>query len=377
VPVSHVVAPPGSVVPSGTPPMSGGSRQASVDNSRPFFILGSGRSGTSLLSRMLNQHPNLAVPPESHLYNTFHPWLGYYGNLAAEQNRANLVADIVATGPLRDWSPRLQADEVLAHVHGGDFGAVVDAVMCAWAAKKGKRRWGEKTPQHIRFWRHISADFKGSQVIHVIRDGRDVAISMMKARFGPKSIYSCARGWREYLEQVEDVKNNQPTELFFEVSYENMLENTKQTLREVCDFLGEAYAPEMLDYYRDTTPYPTDVHNQENLAKPVIVDNKQKWRTEMTKDEVRVFEAVAGDALANYGYPRAIDDPVMSKGEKWFRRYVEAPYRRSIGRLKDRKGQKERLILLGLLSRRVGVAAVGRLASRGPLVRFGVKDSVK
>jgi hypothetical protein len=148
-------------------------------------------------------------------------------------------------------------------------------------------------------------------------------------------------------------------------------------LKEVCNFLGETYTSEMLDYYRDTTPYPTDVRNRENLAKPVIVNNKQKWRRGMTKNEVRVFEAVAGDALANYGYARAINDPAMSRGEEWLRRHVEAPYRRSIGRLKDRKGQKERLILLGLLSRRVARAAIGRLASRGPLLRFGVKDPVK
>jgi hypothetical protein len=56
----------------------------------------------------------------------------------------------------------------------------------------------------------------------------------------------------------------------------------------------------------------------------------------------------------------------MSKREKAFRRHVEAPYRRAIARLKDRKGQKERLILLGLLSRRVGLAAAGRLAGHVP-----------
>jgi hypothetical protein len=80
-----------------------------------------------------------------------------------------------------------------------------------------------------------------------------------------------------------------------------------------------------------------------------------------------------GDARASYGYARAIDDPAMSKGEGWFRPCVG----RSIGRHKDRKRQKERLILLGLLSRRVARAAIGRLASRGPLLRFGVKDPVK
>jgi hypothetical protein len=351
-----------------------------MDDRRPFFILGAGRSGTSLLSRMLNQHPNLAVPPESHLYSTFYPWLRYYGSLAAPQNRANLVTDIVASGPLRDWSPRLRADEVLAHIDGDDFGAVVDGVMRAWAAKHGKGRWGEKTPKHVRYWRQISADFEGASVIHVVRDGRDVAMSMIEARFGPKSVYSCAKLWRQYLDQIENVRNTLPHESFFEVSYEDMLDDNERVLQEICDFLGERYSPEMLAYYRDMSPYPTDARNRENLAKPLIVENKQKWRSRMTKDEVRVFEAVAGDALARYGYTRAIDEPVISKRERWFRRYLEAPCRRTIGRIKDRKGQKERLILLGLLSRRVVVAAVGRLVGRGPAnprLRFGAKDAAK
>jgi hypothetical protein len=181
-----------------------------------------------------------------------------------------------------------------------------------------------------------------------------------------------------YLGQVEAIKNSLPPELFFEVAYEDILENARRVLKETCDFLGERYAPEMLVYYHDTSPYPTDARNRQNLTKPVMVENKQKWRNRMTKDEVRVFEAVAGNTLARQGYTLAIEDPVMSKREKWFLRYLEAPYRRTIGRLKDRKGQRERLLLIGLLSRRVGLAAVSRLAGRRPgssWLRFGAKDA--
>lgn len=360
--------------------MSVHARRPSAQDGRPFFILGAGRSGTSLLSRMLNQHPNLAVPPESHLYSTFHPWRRYYGNLASPQNRADLVADMIASAALRDWSPRLRADEVLSHIDGEDFGAVVDGVMRAWAAKRGKGRWGEKTPKHVRYWKQIRADFIGSPVIHVVRDGRDVALSMINARFGPKSIYSCAKGWREYLEQMGDVRDSLSPGLFLEIRYEDLLQNTERVLQETCDFLEESYAPEMLAYYHDASPYPTDVRNRENLAKPVIVENMRKWRSRMTKDEVRVFEAVAGDCLDRYGYARAIDDPVISKRERWLLRHVEAPYRRSIGRLKDRKGQKDRLLMLGLLSRRIGAAAAGRLAGDAfarPRLWFGARDAKK
>ncbi|HEX5080246.1 MAG TPA: sulfotransferase [Geminicoccaceae bacterium] len=360
--------------------MRRGPARTSAQRGRPFFIFGSGRSGTSLLSRMLNQHPHLAVPPESHLYSTFHPWLGWYGSLALPQNRAHLVADMLASGPLRDWSPRLRPEEVLPRIDGDGFAAVVDAVMHAWAAKQGKRRWGEKTPRHLRNWREISGDFAASPVIHVVRDGRDVAVSMIKARFGPKSVYACARAWKEDLDQIEELENHQSPSLFYQISYEEILQDSEQALKKICNFLGEEYAPEMLSYHCNTLPYPTDARNQQNLAKPVMVENKEKWRHEMTRDDVRVFEAVAGDALARYGYARAIEEPALTKGEEAYRRYVEAPWRRSLGRLKDRKGQGERLILVGLLSRRVGQAAVRRLvggASASGRLRLGLKDSAK
>jgi hypothetical protein len=320
---------------------------------RPFFIFGAGRSGTSLLSRMLGHHPNLAVPPESHLYAIFHPWLKYYGDLRVSQNRADLVEDIIASGPIRDWSPQLEPDEVLARIDGEGFGAVVEAVMAAWAAKVHKPRWGEKTPKHVRYWREISTDFEDPPVIHIVRDGRDCALSLMEARFGPKSLYACAREWKKYLKRVEAVKRSLPPERFYETSYERLLRHTEDVLRDICAFLGETYTPEMLQFYQNTAPYPTDVRNRQNLTRPLLAGNTEKWRSQMDQDELRVFEAVAGNALVRYGYQRAISDCSMSRQEEWCRRYLEAPYRRSIGRFKDRKGQRERLIQVRLLARRV------------------------
>lgn len=345
---------PTAAVPEGVG--AGARKEASaLASGRPFFIFGSGRSGTSLLSRMLNHHPNLAVPAESHLYTTFYPWLKHYGDLAVTRNRANLVADILATVALQDWSPRLGQDEVLARIDGDGFGAVVDAVMSSWTAKEGKRRWGEKTPKHAFYWRQITADFPRSQVIHIVRDGRDCALSHIKARFGPKSIYACAREWRAYLDEIEVMKAALAQGQVHEISYEALLADTEGVLRDVCAFLGEAYVPEMLHFYRNAVPYPTDPRNRENLSKPLLAENKEKWRGQMTAGELRVFEAVAGAELTRFGYARTQAEPVMSRQEQRYRHFVEAPWRRSIGRLKDRKGQRERLTQLRLLARRVAL----------------------
>lgn len=165
----------------------------------PFFIFGCGRSGTSLLSRMLNEHPRLAVPNESHLFDTFGPLRRWYGDLREVENRARLAADMLPAVAARRWSPPLRSDQVLAAVRAcdpvrdGHLGGVVDAVLRSWAQSQGKSRWGEKTPGHLFSWPEISGWLPHAQAIHIIRDGRDVALSWIRAPFGPKTVHSAAR----------------------------------------------------------------------------------------------------------------------------------------------------------------------------------------
>jgi hypothetical protein len=149
----------------------------------PFFIFSCGRSGSSLLSRMLNSHDRLAVPYESHLFNTFYPWLIYYGDLKNKKNQVRMVDDILSTDVLHDFSPRLESRQVIDSIERNDFGGVVEAVLSCWARTQQKPRWGEKTPKHINFWRQILRYFPDAKFIHIVRDGRDTALSWIRARF--------------------------------------------------------------------------------------------------------------------------------------------------------------------------------------------------
>ncbi|RMF59385.1 MAG: sulfotransferase [Calditrichaeota bacterium] len=319
----------------------------------PFFIFGCARSGTSLLSRMLNSHPKLAVPYESHLFNTFYPWLKYYGDLSVRANLERLVDDILRTDVMQDWTPPLDRGEILSSVRTPDFGGVMDAVMCSWASKQNKSRWGEKTPHHIYFWDQISTFFPKARIIHIVRDGRDVALSLLNARFGPKSIYAGARFWVAYLRQVERVKAQVDKRRIFELRYEELLAAPERLLSQVCEFLGEDYTPAMLEYHKTGTNYKTDKHNQENLKKPVLSDNKEKWRTRMTPDDLRVFEAVAGEMLLRYGYETALQNPQISASEVFYRRYVESLSKKGYALLRNRKGHRDALIRMGILARLV------------------------
>jgi hypothetical protein len=306
----------------------------------PFFIFGCPRSGTSLLSSMLGSHPNLAVPYESHLYDSIYPIVRRYGNPSRPSVRARLVSEILRTEHIRKWTPPPSLGETLDTIERYDFHGIVDGLMRAWARSQGKSRWGEKTPQHTFCWRTISAGFPGLQVIHLIRDGRDVALSYRAAYFGPKHVYPLACRWQQYLSAAEEARAHLGDKAFLQVRYEDLVESPELELRRICSFLGEEFAPSMLTFYQDGPTFHADHRNARNLRLAVMSGNAGRWRTEMTPREIRIFEALAGSSLERYAYSRAVKQPRISTWEALSCRYLEHPPRRVSALLKNREGYR-------------------------------------
>lgn len=323
------------------------------NSGRPIFIFGCSRSGTSLFSRIISAHPNIGIPFESHLYNTFQPWLKHYGDLNIAKHRERLVDDILSTEVIRDWTPQPDRQQILAMIDRPDFHGVVDGIMRAWVTAQGKTRWGEKTPPHAYYWREILDGFPDLQVLHIVRDGRDVALSWRQARFGPKHMYQLAQGWVDYLETVETLKKALPEGAFFELCYEELVADPESVMQKVCAFLGEDYTPELLSFHENSSPYPTDSQNEQNLHRPTLPNNTGKWRTGMTANELRIFEAVAGPVLERYGYERQLERPHVSQLETLRFRYLEHPPKKILAMVKNRKGHIDGLRRLRIYLRLV------------------------
>ena len=304
------------------------SPQSSRDRTNPFFIFGCPRSGTSLLSAMLGTHPKLAIPRESHLYDNIYPIVHGRADLTHEPTRVRVVAEILRSSHIKNWQPSPTLSETLAEITRFDFHGLVDGLLRSWASKTGKSRWGEKTPQHTLCWRSILSGFDNAQVIHVVRDGRDVALSYRSAFFGPKHVYPLALRWQQYLAAAEEARTALGAGAFLQVRYEDLVAAPEQELRRICSFLGEEFAPAMLTFYNEDRGPRRDTRNAENLRRPVMSGNTAKWRTQMTQRELRIFEALAGSALKRYFYETALASPSISRWESFVCRYIEHPPKR-------------------------------------------------
>jgi hypothetical protein len=295
---------------------------------------------------MLNSHPRIAVPFESHFYTTFYEWRQWYGDLNRPDAQARLIDDILKTDVLSDWDTVPDRRATLAAIEKGDFHGVVDALLRTYAGHHGKQRWGEKTPDHAKCWKAVLAGFPSMQVVHIIRDGRDVALSWRNARFGPKHIHLLADRWVKYLNTMDELRDNLPADAYCEVRYEDLIADAEPVLRRVCEFLGEDYAPSMLTFHLNESGYPTDKTNNANLHKPVIKENREKWRTLLSSREKRLFEAVAGEELTRRGYARTVPDAATSRLEAFACKWIEHPPRRLWAMCRNTKGHRDSAIKL-------------------------------
>lgn len=310
---------------------------------RPFFILGAPRSGTSLLSRMLDSHPAVAVPDETKIFETFVPLLPLYGDLRQPARLRRLVDDVLGWRWIRRLPHVPSAEAVIARTRSPDLGGVFAALLDCWTEAHGKTHWGEKTPNNAHFWPEIEAAFPDAAAVHILRDGRDVAISQIKAPFGPKSMATAAERWMLFVGAARAIGKRIGPERFVEIRYEDLLSAPEATITEVLGLIGEPFDPAVLSFHERRRPVGTDPVNDRNIQKPLQAANSGKWEGEVERREIEVFEAIAGSMLDACGYQRATAATPMTTTERTVERYLRHPPRKVAAMLRNRAGIAEGL----------------------------------
>jgi hypothetical protein len=328
------------------------------------LIIGAQRSGTSLLSRMLNQHPGIAVPGESFFFNTFGPLHRFYGDLALAENRSRLIDDALATAKISEWRSPPSRAAVQAKLREPTLGGIFRAILDAWTEAQGKQRWGEKTPQHVLHWRHVHEALPDAPLVHIVRDGRDVALSLVAAQFGPKTIYAAAHRWRRYIRTIAAIKASAAPGRLHEIRYEDLLQQPEKVLAGVCAFLGEPYSPRLLEFHKDSTAYNGYGAEHRNLRSPLLSQNAARWQRQMTARDVRIFESIAARELTEYGYALATDGAPLRAFERVYLSCIVNPPAKALAMLCNDVGRAEVLQLAKIRSRAIARHALGLLTRK-------------
>lgn len=268
----------------------------------PVFIVGCPRSGTTLLRDLLRSHPNLTFPPESQFIPRYYR---AYGNPANQQQAIRIGEVILRTRSIRTWQIDL---EPKAFAGCRTFREILCLLFGAWLKREGKTRWGDKTPQYVMDIPLLLELFPEAKIIHIIRDGRDVALSSIKVNF-EGNIYKAACRWDQSVRSGRRCGASLPSNTYHEVRYEALLAAPAVVMRQVCDFLEEPYTDCVLQLspipLHALTGAPWIASTPANRSRQIVGANSSKWKTSLSASDCLLFESVAGDLLLSLGYPTA------------------------------------------------------------------------
>jgi hypothetical protein len=278
---------------------------ADLRSKAPIFVLGCPRSGTTLLSHMLFSAGNFAVyRTESNVFSVLQP---RFGDLGRERNRRELVRYWLKSKLFRETGldPDFISEKILRECDSaGDF---LRVVMEEMARQQSVERWADATPDHLLYIREIKQQIPNALIVHIIRDGRDVALSYVKQGWAHPLPWDrgdelCMAGlfWQWIVRKGRELGNALGPD-YYELRYEDLIEKPRETLARLGEFIQQE-----LDYDRIQRVGIGSVSKPNSSFSPDSGGGfTRRWAGKMTKQQIADFEILTGDFLDELGYSLA------------------------------------------------------------------------
>ena len=270
------------------------------------FVVGVPRSGTTLLRLMLDAHPQLAIPAETHFFPEL---IEGWEELAHDDDAPAKVFGLVTSHSR--W-PELGISETQLRERLGEAGELdlpgsLRAVGQAYALAAGKSRWGDKTPGYVTAMAQIQGVLPEARFVHVIRDGRDVAVSLVGVGWGPEDTAAAARLWSRRIRIARRQAARLAPDTYTEVRYEGLVSDPREALERLCGFLELPFSEEMLSYWERGSKVLESMaaerrRQHASVTGPPTPERIGRWRRDLADDERRKFESIAGETLEELGY---------------------------------------------------------------------------
>jgi hypothetical protein len=317
------------------------------------FVVGEARSGTTLVRVMLDAHPELAIPPESYFVSGLYPFRSRYDRDGGFDLR-RFALDLQGLRKFREWDLPAGA---LASTFGepmptGTYSDAIRLLYRTYADVHGKSRYGDKSPGYVTRMGLLAGLFPEARFVHIVRDVRSVALSLveMPQEWGTRTVPEGAARWRHRVGRGHAEGLALGPDRYLEVRYEDLVTDAERELRRILEFLLLPWDDTVLRYAeRGLSRVPQGsraIHG--NVARPPTTT--RDWREQMSREDLEVVEAIAGDLLAEMGYERAVEHPgaaaqgraraVIGQWEDYLRRKKRrGRLRRLVGGLRPGRGQ--------------------------------------
>jgi hypothetical protein len=283
------------------------------------FIVGCPRSGTTLLQRIVNAHPHIAIIHETH-------WVTRWFEEGKGLTPEGFVTPAVIPSLLEyhrfhklhivreDLENLVRSDAPVS------YSRFVTGIFELYRKRKGKRLVGDKTPGYVRSLPTLHSLWPSAKFVHLVRDGRDVYLSIMQWKMGgilqaerfagrfaawtEDPVTTAALYWKWHVQLGREAGHSLAPGLYYEIRYESLVAQPEDQCLRLCAFLGLPYDDRMLRFHEGRTRNEPGIGAKR--AWLPITPGLRDWRSQMPAADVERFEAAAGDLLEELGYARAL-----------------------------------------------------------------------
>ncbi len=267
------------------------------------FLMCSERSGGNLLTKIMNAHSQYCGPSPIHLIRILLDHRNRYGNLQNDDNWQALCRDardlfLNKTGIwLTDWPAQIDGARTLANL--------ILQVYKNEALKAGKSKVFIKENHLYRYLPFILANFAPTKIIYLVRDPRDMALSWKNSAVLRGGVMRAAKIWK--TDQVESLKVfqwlNESNHIYL-LKYEDLLAQPEDELQKMCSFLNIPFETDMLRFQDDrlTRQNADRTELWQNLQKPLLKANFNKYKQQLSFDEIAYVENLCKDEMEKLGY---------------------------------------------------------------------------
>lgn len=286
----------------------------------PFFIVGVGRSGTTLLMSMLNAHPDVAMLAETHFVRRY---IIHTRRMPVHE----AIQTVKQDHQLKRFDFEIEDYLRTQDSHNLDRADWIDlywAILDHVRELKGKNIVGDKDPKLVQYLPALKHFFPQAKILHIVRDPRDVVLSRQKAGWSrDRSLISHGLTYRLQYGLGHKQGSRLFGENYLEIKYEALITEPHTTLSKVCDLIGVQYDPQMLNFFDLAAEIVAEDEQEwkQNVTRPLLTDNYEKWKTSMPRNQLICVEALSAPVFREGLYEGALVDQTL--WESWQARILD------------------------------------------------------